>query len=170
MRCAFVLGLLVFGGFGTSVASLVRVQFVQGEEYRAKAELRQLLDESTPAKRGTIYDINGKVLAESASVWKIYINPKKIAEFANDDFREDLIKKLSDYLNLDEETVRAATFKENTEYWEVKKKSSLTKKKKLFGCAKSLIRIHQPKTKKRLHTNMWSVFEQTKSAITLMVH
>lgn len=131
MRCAFVLGLLVFGGFGTSVASLVRVQFVQGEEYRAKAELRQLLDESTPAKRGTIYDINGKVLAESASVWKIYINPKKIAEIANDDFREDLIKKLSDYLKLDEETVRAATLKENTEYWEVKKKVEFDEKEKI---------------------------------------
>ncbi|HZK39089.1 MAG TPA: penicillin-binding transpeptidase domain-containing protein [Clostridia bacterium] len=133
LRCATVLSLLVFAGFGASAASLVRVQFVNGEEYRAKAELRQLLDESIPAKRGTIYDANGKVLAESASVWKIYINPKKIAQFDNEGMRAELINKLSDILNIDEETVREATYKENTEYWEVKKKVEFDEKEKIVS-------------------------------------
>ena len=148
LRCACVLGLLVFVGFGTSVASLVRVQFVQGEEYRAKAELRQLLDESIPAKRGTIYDATGKVLAESASVWKVYINPKKIAELDNEAFREDLIQKLSELLNIDEETLRAATYKEKIEYWEVKKKVEFDEKEKIVKLREESFKNPADATKK----------------------
>ncbi len=133
LRCATVLSVLVIAGFGASTASLVRVQFVQGEEYRAKAEFRQLLDESIPAKRGTIYDINGKVLAESASVWKIYINPQKIAEYNNEGMREELVSKLSELLNIDKETVREATYKEKTEYWEVKKQVEFDEKEKIVA-------------------------------------
>ncbi len=133
LRCATVLSVLVFAGFGASVASLVRVQFVQGEEYRAKAELRQLLDESITPKRGTIYDINGKILAESASVWKIYINPKKIDQLNNEGLREELINKLSGLLDIDKETVREATYKEKMEYWEVKKKVEFDEKEKIVS-------------------------------------
>ncbi len=133
LRCATILSVLVFAGFGASAASLVRVQFVKGEEYRAKAELRQLLDETMPAKRGTIYDINGKVLAESASVWKVYINPKKLAQLDNEGLREELINKLSELLNVDKETVREATYKENTEYVEVKKKVEFDEKEKIVA-------------------------------------
>ncbi len=131
MRSAVVLSLLVIVGFGAGIAALVKVQFVQGEKYKAKAELNQLLDESIPAQRGIIYDTNSKVLAESASVWKIYINPKRIAEINDEGMREELINKLSGILGVDTEEVRKSTYLNKLEYIEVKGKVEYAEKESI---------------------------------------
>ena len=73
-----VLLITVLVGFGADLASLVRIQIVQAQKYQEKAEAQQLSDTKISAQRGTIYDTNMKALAESATVWTVYIVPSKI--------------------------------------------------------------------------------------------
>lgn len=61
--------------FATNIIALFSVQIVKGDMYKAYAEGNQLEDNVITAQRGVIYDRNMNVLAESASVWKVYINP-----------------------------------------------------------------------------------------------
>ena len=61
---------LVFVGFGAVVISLFRWQIVRGEEMSIAALDQSLRSTTLSAMRGTIYDATGKVLAQSASVWR----------------------------------------------------------------------------------------------------
>ncbi len=63
-----------------TVGRLFYIQIVKGDEYAAKAESQQLSDTEIEAVRGTIYDNSGNVLAQSATVWTIYIDPYNIDE------------------------------------------------------------------------------------------
>lgn len=53
------------------VAQIVRIQFVQGEQYRAKAEERIFKNDTIPANRGNLYDANGQLLATSIAKYDI---------------------------------------------------------------------------------------------------
>lgn len=55
--------------------TLAYVQFVKGEEYSQAAYNQQIENQIISPNRGTIYDINGEVLAQSISVDTISINP-----------------------------------------------------------------------------------------------
>ena len=54
------------------------LQVLKGDEYAAKAESQQLSDTEIPAMRGTIYDSDGNILAQSATVWTVYLDPLNI--------------------------------------------------------------------------------------------
>ncbi|MCI8620553.1 MAG: hypothetical protein HFJ50_01715 [Clostridia bacterium] len=54
------------------------MQFVQGAELKELASRQQTLNSTIKPKRGSIRDTNGKVLATSAQVDTITINPDKI--------------------------------------------------------------------------------------------
>lgn len=77
-RSAVLLAFIVFIGFGIGIVSLIKIQLINNEQYQQKAELQQLSDKPLSAGRGLIYDRNMKVLAQSATAWKIYIMPGKI--------------------------------------------------------------------------------------------
>ena len=66
------------------VFSLVRLQIFQGDSLKKAAVDQQLKDTQIVAKRGTIYDANDKVLAQSASVWKVVIEPYYLLEQERD--------------------------------------------------------------------------------------
>lgn len=91
--CAFLLCL---------VGNLFWLQVINGEEYRLKAEKNQLSDTVVNANRGTIYDSNMKVLAQSASAWLVYINPSKIK---TDEQKTLLVDGFVEIFDLDPETV-----------------------------------------------------------------
>ena len=74
-RGLIILALFIVAGFVALSGRLAYLQIVKGEEYKAKAEAQQLSDTVIKAQRGTIYDRNMKVLAQSASVWLVYIDP-----------------------------------------------------------------------------------------------
>ncbi|MGI6217775.1 MAG: penicillin-binding transpeptidase domain-containing protein, partial [Coriobacteriales bacterium] len=57
---------------------LFDLQVVQAEEYRQNAASQRTLDEVVYAKRGTIYDRNGNILATSVDATTIYANPSEI--------------------------------------------------------------------------------------------
>ncbi len=87
------------------IALLVRcawIQFVNGEELQIKAIEQQTKDKTINSKRGIIYDRNGKILAQSASVELVSVSPREIYEAGNADFIAD---SLAQILELDRTAV-----------------------------------------------------------------
>lgn len=78
------------------------IQFVNGHELQIKAIEQQTKDKTINSKRGIIYDRNGKILAQSASVEMVSVSPREIAEADNADFVADT---LSNILEMDRESV-----------------------------------------------------------------
>ena len=74
-RSIAVLAILLVLGFGSAILRLTQLSVVQGEELSQKAVNQQLTDTTISAKRGSIYDTNGKILAQSATVWKVVLAP-----------------------------------------------------------------------------------------------
>ena len=66
------------------MARVFYLTIVRGEELSEKAETQQLKDTEITAMRGTIYDSNGNVLAQSASVWNVFIDPLNIKDKQRD--------------------------------------------------------------------------------------
>ena len=97
MMSLFLAGVLVL------IIRLAWIQFVRGSEYSKLAAEQQTRDSVITAKRGSIYDRNMKVLAQSASAERVTINPNQIAKSGN---AEKVIKALVDILGADEERVR----------------------------------------------------------------
>ncbi len=77
------------------------IQLIQGEELKTLAYVQQTLDRTINPNRGTIYDANGVILAMSASVETVTINPVNIPK----DKKEEVAKTFSDIFELDYETV-----------------------------------------------------------------
>ncbi len=97
IRGVIVMIIVAVIAFGACIVRIGYLTLIKGDEYREKAEAQQLSDTTVNAARGTIYDANMKVLAQSASVWLVYINPSKVTEKN----RSDVISVLSDCLDLD---------------------------------------------------------------------
>ncbi|MBE6816751.1 MAG: PASTA domain-containing protein [Ruminococcaceae bacterium] len=97
------------------------LQTVQREDLSAKADSQQLSDTEVKAMRGTIYDSEGNVLAQSATVWNIFIDPSNINTETK---RELIVNTLSEYLGFDEEEKRELydNSKKDTKYVVVAKK------------------------------------------------
>lgn len=87
------------------ISLIVRIgvlQFIQGSELKAKANLQQTTTRTLYANRGTIYDCKGKVLASSANVDTISVNPKNIFYTDKTEVpKEILASKFSEILSLD---------------------------------------------------------------------
>lgn len=104
-RAAGVLVVLILI-FSLVAVNLARIMLVNDEKYKAKAENNQLQDSKIDALRGDIYDANGVMLAQSASVWKIYINPSRIPD--DEGVKTFLCTRLTDVMtDLDYDTLRA---------------------------------------------------------------
>lgn len=91
---------LLIVGFGAAAISLVHWQLIEGEELKSAALEQSLRSTGLPAMRGTIYDATGtKVLAQSASVWTVVLEPHYLAD--NDNLRRVVANGLSEILELD---------------------------------------------------------------------
>lgn len=55
--------------------NLFRIMIIQHKEYTDKANSRQFKTTVLPAARGSIYDANGAVLAQSATVYLMFLDP-----------------------------------------------------------------------------------------------
>ena len=60
--------LLVLGIGGAMLASTIKTQVIDGEMWREKAKAREELTRIEPARRGTIFSSDGKVLATTVPV------------------------------------------------------------------------------------------------------
>lgn len=95
------------------IGNLFWLQIINGEKYRLEAEKNQLSDTIINANRGTIYDSNMKVLAQSASAWLVYINPSKIS---TDEQKQLLIDGFVEIFELDRETVEKKVNRKESGY------------------------------------------------------
>ncbi|MBR6531422.1 MAG: PASTA domain-containing protein [Clostridia bacterium] len=76
-----VLAVFLAVGFIFPVAGLVNSQIINGDYFKHLAQQQQLNDTVVPANRGVIYDRNMTILSQSASVWKITLNPSRFNTF-----------------------------------------------------------------------------------------
>lgn len=90
--CFLVVMLIVF--FSVDISSLVKLQIINSKQYKLEAEKTQLSDTEIQAQRGTIYDRNGNPLAQSASVWKVYIRPNALRSLENEKVKEGVTEKI----------------------------------------------------------------------------
>ena len=113
-RARFVTSLLVFLGFGLVLISLFRWQIVRGEEMKIKALQQSQQSTELAAMRGTIYDATGtKILAQSASVWNVILEPNYLTrgdeKEASEETRRIIAGGLARILDLDEEELYEKT-------------------------------------------------------------
>lgn len=99
--------LVVLISFSTLViALLVRlgwIQIVHGQVYQEMAFDQQNSGMEISARRGTIYDRNGKELAVSASVETVSVNPQEIRNSKRD--KDYLAAKMAEILNMNKEDI-----------------------------------------------------------------
>ena len=127
-RAAILIIIILVVGFGAVLTRLSLLTLVQGRELQERAVDQQLADVTLTAKRGTIFDANGNVLAESASVWQVVMAP---VNFKTDDQREAAARGLSDILKLDYENVLEKT-KTKSFYSVVKRKIEAEERDKVL--------------------------------------
>lgn len=93
LKRLLILAVVIIFLLSTNAARVLYLQVVRGEELAQKAESQQMHDSEISAMRGTIYDSEGNVLAQSATVWNIYIDPLAIViESAEDATKEQIAK------------------------------------------------------------------------------
>ena len=77
LKTIFIVVILIFV---LLIGRIGYLQFIQGSYLRELAYNQQTINQIISPKRGSIYDSTGKILATSASVDTITINPEKISE------------------------------------------------------------------------------------------
>lgn len=76
----FCVAVFIIAGFGLLIYQLYALQLRDAELYRTEAVTQQMKDITLPALRGSIYSVNGKLLAKSNTVWNIVADPSSIAK------------------------------------------------------------------------------------------
>ena len=87
----FAVYILVIGLYDTAVRN--------GAKYQAMANETQFQSTTVTANRGSIYDRNGKILAQSATVYTVAIDPKGIDMINGEAEKERQKKIIADYLS-----------------------------------------------------------------------
>ena len=109
-------------------ALIIRVgywQIYRGNEMRTAAENQQTSNSAIIAARGTIYDRNGKALAESATVNTLVCNPQEVNKKKDGEDESPyplmVAEKLSVIINMDYEKILNLVTKSNR-YQVIKKR------------------------------------------------
>ncbi|AEB06870.1 penicillin-binding protein transpeptidase [Coriobacterium glomerans PW2] len=82
-------------GLAAGIAKLTDYQIINVQKDRKRADERRVSNQVLHAKRGTMYDRNGNVLASSVECQNIYVNPRLIED------RDKAAETLSSVLGLD---------------------------------------------------------------------
>nr|WP_295228288.1 penicillin-binding transpeptidase domain-containing protein [Ruminococcus sp.] len=133
-RTAILILLILVLGFGAAVLRLTYLTTIQSSELQESAVDLQLADTTVSAKRGTIYDANGNVLAESASVWQVVMSP---INFKNDKQRQAAAKGLSEIFDLEYNDVLEDT-KQQSHYVVVKRRIESDEREKVLELVDTL--------------------------------
>ncbi len=114
-----IIPILIFTAYVCYV--LFNTAIVKAEYYRSKANTQQLDSFVINANRGTIYDTNNKILAQSSTVWTVIISPGDINK-NEPEKRELIVKTLSDILDVDYDKLNKASLNFDNRYYIVKNK------------------------------------------------
>ncbi|MBQ5686969.1 MAG: hypothetical protein IIV23_04635 [Ruminococcus sp.] len=127
-RAAVLIIVILVIGFGATLLRLGLLTVVQGSDLQERAVDQQLADTTLTAKRGTIYDESGNVLAESASVWQVVMSP---INFKDDEQRAAAAQGLSEILGVDYDNVYEKT-QQKSYYSVVKRKVEAEQRDKVI--------------------------------------
>ncbi|MGM9935992.1 MAG: penicillin-binding transpeptidase domain-containing protein [Candidatus Ornithomonoglobus sp.] len=116
-KSILIIGALFFG-FAAVIVRMAWWQLIKGNELAETAKRIQTADTVEKANRGTIYDRNGMVLAESASVKTLVCNPQEISK--NGDLNT-CISLISPIVGISDTKLRAY-FTEDVQYRVIKKR------------------------------------------------
>lgn len=94
-----IIGIIIAALLTADIGRLFYIQIVKGEEYADKAESQQMSDTEIEAMRGTVYDSEGNVLAQSATVWTVFLDPSNIT----DSNRSKIVDYLAGVFGYDDE-------------------------------------------------------------------
>ncbi len=108
------------------IARLAWIQFVQGEKLRQMAIDNRMDDVPVPARRGTIYDRNGKELVVSVSAESVMAFPADVRKGDP----EKTARELAAILNMDYNEIYGKITKKKNAVW-IKRKVELSKSKKI---------------------------------------
>jgi len=108
LTLVFLLGSLLFVCL---MGRLAWVQFVEGGELQKKALERRMRDIPVEAKRGSLYDRNGKELVTSISVDSIYVTPGHVKE------PRETAEKLAPILGMDVDKLYERLTKKSSFEW-----------------------------------------------------
>ena len=98
-RTAILLVLCGIAAFAALIAQLAKIMIREHDYYESAAVENQVRSTVVTASRGTIYDTQGKILAQSATVETIYISPVEMRKYEEDP--ELIARGLSDILDVD---------------------------------------------------------------------
>ena len=104
MLVLYLLLVIVVGG--AMLASTIKTQVVDGDMWRAKAKDREVIERIEPARRGTIFSSDGKVLATTVPVCDLCLDLGRWPRMTAQE-KEKYPKLYKDYLE------RESKFKEN---------------------------------------------------------
>ncbi len=127
-RSNSLLALILILGFGAAICRLGYLQIFKADELQQSAVNQQLTDTTLSAKRGTIYDANKKVLAISASVWRVVLAPVYLED---DTERRIVADGLSAILDVDRETIYEKS-QQDSYYVEIKRQIESDKREKVL--------------------------------------
>ncbi len=136
-RTFFIVGLII-AGLVMVAARLLYFQTVMAEELQKRAVEQQLSDTTLSARRGSIYDKNGNLLAQSLTVWNIVLEP---ANIKTDDDRKLITDGLVKLLDVDKNDLYERAGRNNF-YEVVKRKVSTDVKDKVMEFVSELYREH----------------------------
>ena len=72
---------------GWIIVSLFNTSITENNKYQALANENQFQSTIVKANRGSIFDANGKILAQSATVYSVCVNPYRIYEQQKDELK-----------------------------------------------------------------------------------
>ncbi len=132
-RTLFIIAVIVIGLVSVA-ARLLYFQTVMAEELQKRAVEQQLSDTTISARRGSIYDKNGNLLAQSLTVWNIVLEP---ANIKSEDARIKITDGLSKILNVDKDDLYDRSTRDNF-YEVIKRKVPTDVKDKVMEFASNL--------------------------------
>ena len=143
-RGIIVFALIAAVGMGACVFRVLYLSVFGAEKYREKAENQQLSVTSVEANRGTIYDSNMNILAQSASVWLVYVNPSRVTDDTvgtdgkvKQGNKNLVVNGLASILGVDAEKLKTEiTERSKYGYYKVKGKVELAQRNELLSYIK----------------------------------
>ncbi len=157
-RSQILLAIILILGFGSAALRLGYLQIFKADELQSKAINQQLNPAVLPAKRGMIYDVNGKTLAESATVWRVVLAPVYLE---NDVQRRIVAEGLAEILDLEEEEVYEKTLK-NSYYVEVKRQVEKDTREELLKFMDKIENVSKEEKEKKVSSNVIFLIEDYK--------
>ena len=137
-RTLIIMGFIIVGLI-FAAGRILYFQTVMAEELQKRAVEQQLSDTTLSARRGSIYDRNGNLLAQSLTVWNIVLEPANIKD---DEARILITDGLAKILDIDKDELYEKSKKDNF-YEVIKRKVSTDTKDKVLEFSSMLYKEHK---------------------------